>query len=647
MAEGDWLIAQELFERGDPGFVDALRQVHNAEALGSFARRWYEDRRPVARQFLLDYLDLPLNAFRHEALVKRLFKLAEGAGDDSVMARFLVAFDRSVRRERGRRHQFVQQSVPDQEAARKLEAQWRSQGLFQVSSWRDPSGKFAVYGYWTEERLVSVSNSGMPRDTQVDVWAPHPRSGKWGRIKLPEWIVRLRLVGKVYEAADLAPYRERLARFRLFSAATRHYLRRRCWRYFRHLGRRSPERYVPAIVEALVRYRDSDLGDGIALLDKWGLVHALFHHSPALEARSNGWVPAPNHSLAELEPAPMFPALWEQAPASVVELLLQSGCRPVRQWAMKVIRRDFGRYRPLLTLPILFGLLGSEDAEVVAQAAEWLKGYEGLDRIDADLWLTLLDTPDPIALDLICELIGQHVRPERLSLDQVLSLATRRPVPVARLGLAMLGTWVPRTEAECEALLRLAEAECDSVRPELLHWARTVLSESERFRPDWVLEFLDSRHADVREVGWSWFRSEPRSLEDVETWKKLLESPYDDVRLGLVSELEGRLRKSPRGWDGQGSLDPEGLRLLWATVLLNTQRGGRAKPTVVRQMIRRLRSRPDELRPLLPVLAVAVRSVRGPEWRAGLAAVVQLATSRPDAADAVRSAFPELAWEPS
>jgi hypothetical protein len=99
MAESQsWLLLEELLERGDPAFVTELRKVHDAERLGDFAQRWFADSRPWARQLLFDYLDLPLNAFRHEALVKRLFKLAEKAEDDALMARFLVAFDRSVPR---------------------------------------------------------------------------------------------------------------------------------------------------------------------------------------------------------------------------------------------------------------------------------------------------------------------------------------------------------------------------------------------------------------------------------------------------------------------------------------------------------------------------------------------------------------------
>src|SRR6516164_8092763 len=101
-----WLVLEEMLERGDPAFVDALREQTDADQLGKFAAKWFNDRRREARRLLLDYLDRPLNAYHHEALVKRLFKLAEKAGDDEVMAAFLVLFDRSVRRKRRTRHHY-------------------------------------------------------------------------------------------------------------------------------------------------------------------------------------------------------------------------------------------------------------------------------------------------------------------------------------------------------------------------------------------------------------------------------------------------------------------------------------------------------------------------------------------------------------
>jgi hypothetical protein len=88
--------------------------------------------------------------------------------------------------------------------------------------------------------------------------------------------------------------------------------------------------------------------------------------------------------------------------------------------------------------------------------------------------------------------------------------------------------------------------------------------------------------------------------------------------------------------------DPELIRFLWASVLLNIHRGGRSKPVVIKQVTERLRRHPDEAKDLLPMLGVALRSLRGPEFRGGLASVVQLLERRPDLEPAIRAAFPEL-----
>src|SRR5262249_21982041 len=107
-------------------------------------------------------------------------------------------------------------------------------------------------------------------------------------------------------AAIPASLRKQLERLRLFSLHTRNYLRRRTWRYLRRLGKERPERYVPALAEALKQYTDEDTADGLALLDNWGLVHILFHHCPALVAKSNGWTLSLDHTLSELAPAPIY-----------------------------------------------------------------------------------------------------------------------------------------------------------------------------------------------------------------------------------------------------------------------------------------------------------------------------------------------------
>ena len=199
----------------------------------------------------------------------------------------------------------------------------------------------------------------------------------------------------------------------------------------------------------------------------------------------------------------------------------------------------------------------------------------------------------------------------------------------------------PSTEDECKSLLGLAEAQAEPLREELVRWARTMLIGSPHFRPEWVLEFLDSRHKEVRTLGWQWLQAEPRTRDDAAIWQRLLESPYDDIRLALVAELEKHV-SGRFALPATGRLDAELVRFLWATVLLNIHRGGRSKPFVVGQIVARLDRLPADADKLLPILAVALRSVRGPEWRAGLTGVVQLADRNAELQPLVQKLCPEL-----
>jgi hypothetical protein len=598
MAAG-WLILEEMLERGDPAFVDALRDQTDADALGKFAAKWINDRRREARRLLFEYLNQPLNAYRHEALVKRLFKLAEEAGDDELMGAFLVAFDRSVRRIRRRRHHY----------------DWRSRRS------------------WEEESVRVPRDTTMPRDKSATRAARNPRTGEPMKVPVAAWF---------RWPKDPTQLKGMLESKRLFTVHTRNYLRRRTWRYFRNLGREEPERYLAAVTALLKRYTDADMPDGLALLDNWGLIHILFHHCQALWARPHGWIVADGHSLAELEPAPIYEEIWQGAPERLIELLKQARCRPVRQWVLRLIQLEHGTLIARLPLVELLALLTHEDEDVVAIAAEALRQAPGLDQLSVERWLELLEAKQTLAIDAICELMASNLRPDRLTFEQSVQLASSRVLPVARLGFGFLQSKAPRSEEDCRALLGLAEAEAVPVRPELVKWARGLLSKSSFFQPAWVLEYLDSRHDDVRAEGWAWFQDEPRTRDDVDLWRRLLESPYDDVRTKLVADLEKRVEGRHGRWFENGKLDPELIRLLWATVLLNIHRGNRSKPAVVRQLVGRMTRKAEEAPHLLPILSVALRSVRGPEWRTGLAGVVQLVQRRPELEPRVRQVFPEL-----
>lgn len=640
-------MVQELFERGDPAFVEALRAFYDAEVLATFAPRWFADRRPEARRLLFDYLDRPLNAYRHEALVKRLFKLAEAAGDDALMARFLVAFDRSIRRAVGKQVRFETQEVDNESDANALTDSWRDRGYESVSVWRNWRQRYQVSGRWTEPCLISPRDTTMPRGALKETYDPYswnPKLGRYQTFAVPDWVFALKLDPRQFRQGEPFPAAQRngLARYRLFSVATRHYLRRRVWRYFRRLGRNAPERYLPAVKEALLQYRDADVANGLALIDNWSLTHILFRFSPAIVPDERGWRVAPGHSLAELEPAPRYKALWASQPRAFVDLLVLGRCRPVRGWAIRTIRRNPTAILAVFPLEERLALLEDDDPEVVGLAADLIRDDPRLADVPASRWLTLLETASPAALDILAGLVERLVRPDQVTLAEAVRLASARPLPVARLGLDWLRTKTPHDESECRTLLDLLEAGADPLRGEILGWLRQTLANSPGLKPDWILQWLDSRHEDVRAEGWRWLESDATARDDVAIWQRLLESPYDDIRLALVAALDERTRQGDAVHLKPGRLDPDLLRLLWASVLLNIHRGHRAKPQVVRQLFRQAEAHPGDLPRLLPLLAVALRSVRGPEWQAGLSAVVRLAEHDEASAALVSQAFPEL-----
>lgn len=566
-----------MFAAGAAEFVDAIRQRVNAPQLATFAETWFNDTRPEARRLLFAYLERPLNSPRHEPLVKRLFKFADAAGDDAVMARFMVGFDRTIRRRRT---------------------------TVEVYNYRTRE-------YDERETVVTPGDTVLSRDDRS-------YTGTWFAQNREQFVA-----GKF-----------------LFSVPTRNYLRRRAWRYFRKLGRQHPDRYVPAVCEALKLYTDADVPDGLALLDNWGLVHVLFHYSPTIVSKPTGWVVAPNGTLSKLQPDPMFRKLWLRSPEPIFDLLVNAKCRPVSMWAMHVLRRNFPDRLSRLTLDELLAWVVSPNSVLNELAVDLLEARGGLESVTVAQWLELTEKARPELLDRICEMVARAVKPEQVKFADAVKLAMQRPVPLARLGYTFLLGKKPTTRDEVAAVFGLRNAEADPLRVELVKWAVRVLGERPEFDPLWVLEFLDSRFEEVREVGWEWLQSDARSRDAVQVWQRLLESPYDNVRLRLI----GMLEESAKEPAGLAKFSPERVRFLWATVLLNVSSGSRAKPFVVRQIIDRLTANPDEASELLPIIAVALRSVRGPEFRAGLAGIAGFVERNPTRKPLVEAVFPELSW---
>ena len=425
--QDDSAIPLGLLDAGDPRFVAALRAVRDASALARFAADWHADTRPAARQLLLVYLAEAPNAPGHEGLVKRLFKLAEGAGDDEVMARFLVLADRWIARDRDPNFNQRRRSFATVEAAQAQQAAWTAQG-WQVTIL--PPRAFRR----VRLRAIRPTTTFAQRGTTL------PR---------PDWKEGAAL-------AALTP--DQLAHRRWFSVATRRYLQRRAWRYFRTLGRTEPTRYVAAAVGALGLYVDAELADGIALLEHFGLIHLLFGTSPTLRLKSSGWDLVPGQTLAGLAPSPAFEAAWRDRPEAILRVLSEARAAVIARWAVRWIEADRVRFATLAALGDWVDRLGHADPAVVNLALAMLEAVPA-EQLQAEVpperWASAVESAAPAGRVSVVDFVAHLIPPGAVARAVAARLAVHPAEPVARLGWGRLEgqgeTVPPGTDPEADA----------------------------------------------------------------------------------------------------------------------------------------------------------------------------------------------------
>ncbi|KYF48199.1 hypothetical protein BE04_07880, partial [Sorangium cellulosum] len=325
-----------------------------------------------------------------------------------------------------------------------------------------------------------------------------------------------------------------------FSRRTRHYLRRRAFRYFRRLGRRDAARYGRAIRAALALYRDEHLDRPERLLDAWGLLHALYWGSPVLERLPRGVRLAEGAALADLEPAPLYPEAWQGAFDEVLGLVTAARSRAVRSFAIALLGRAYAAELRGLSVARVRALLESPHDEVQTFAAGLLQQIPGLEGLPIADWLSLLRTENAAALAFLCEAVVKHVAPARLSLAECVDLAHARAAPVAEIGLRWVKTKPVKTAADLDTIARLATAGAPRVREEAVAWLIDALRSSPHSRAEHVRDLLDARHEEVRARGLELFESDARFRDDTGLWAALAETPHADARAFLIRHLTAR-----------------------------------------------------------------------------------------------------------
>jgi hypothetical protein len=417
-----------------------------------------------------------------------------------------------------------------------------------------------------------------------------------------------------------------------FSRCTRLYLQRRAFRYFRRLASKDTARYGEVIRGALLLYRDEHLQKPEQLLDSWSLLHILYWGSPVLLRTPRGVRLADKRSLGELGPAPFCPSAWSGIFDTIFDLALRAESRTVRAFSLQLLQRDYNRELQTLSLANLKRLLLSSFGETQELGATLLRGSAHLAQLTIGDWVSLLRLESPSALALICEQAVKYVRAEELTLAQCVALATLRVAPVAELGLRWATEKRSANEDDLKLLLRLGNAEVETVRREALAFLLPELLASPHLASEHLRELIDSKYADVREAALDTMKNEPKLRDSLVLWAALAETPYDNVRNYLIKRL--------------GETAPlysaDTLRSIWASSLLAIHRGGRSKRQVIKQLSERVISAPQEAADLVPLLGVALRSVRSIERRSALASLTVAALRAPVLRGLLAEKLPEL-----
>jgi hypothetical protein len=210
-------------------------------------------------------------------------------------------------------------------------------------------------------------------------------------------------------------------------------------------------------------------------------------------------------------------------------------------------------------------------------------------------------------------------------------------VPVATLGLEILNSKTIRAASEHEELAKLCLAKCAAIGKQIAQFALARLNVPGVYQVDEIVSFFDSGVRSVREGAFEALIAQSPADVDPAFWAKLFESPYDDVRAEMVNRLKTRVTLP--------GASAESLAFLWQNVLLNIHRGGRAKLTALKQISDRVVREPNQGATLLPVLVIAIRSVRAPEARHGLAAIVSAIERVPSLEADVKRQLPELQFD--
>jgi predicted DNA-binding WGR domain protein len=171
-----------------------------------------------------------------------------------------------------------------------------------------------------------------------------------------------------YASSNITPLSEEIKRPNArvaYSNQTRDYLRRRVWRTLKQLGEAGDSEYTKMALSILLKYSDADAQIAReSVVYRWNyssnwtrvehrrsnwdayagyltLNHLLYENSPRYLPHLKAWQCQNGYKSGDPEPnvrEEAFPELWQRHPEALLQLLLESGCRPIHHFAVKAIR---------------------------------------------------------------------------------------------------------------------------------------------------------------------------------------------------------------------------------------------------------------------------------------------------------------------
>ena len=418
-----------------------------------------------------------------------------------------------------------------------------------------------------------------------------------------------------------------------FSRVTRQYLARRAYRYFRRIAHRDAARYVRCMLVALPLYRDDELQTAAQLLDAWGLMQALYGDSKALVRDGRGMRLEADSGLADLAPAPRWPEAWklDEHFVVMVAILATAQSRTVRGWIARWLRLHFAASLAKLPFAMIKRLMNSPHDEVQILGGELFAKLSGLEALPISDWLELLAIENIDVVTVVASVVEKHVTPARLTLEQCIALACAKTAPVARLGLAWAKAKKVASEDDLRVIARITRAGVATVRSEGTAWATSIVTSHPAATPAHLRDLVDAPFADAREHALAAVAAKPE-LSPPTLWFALTESPYPDVRDVVIDNAKKWRDAAP----------PKTLTHVWSSAMLAVNRGSSAKRRVPRQIAERIASHPGEAAALLPILSVALRSVRPAERAVALGALARAVQANPALRALAAQMLPEL-----